>query len=98
MSTECPFCGGFADAEFVDVGVGGQGVQVTAYECGDCLARQFNPYHDNSRATEEEARVGWWRGPPDPNPYATEPENIAAIKAGLLSQAAAAPRGRWRGR
>lgn len=57
---ECPYCGCYADAEFVDIGVGYQ--QVTPYSCGNCDALQMNPYNDNSRATEEEKKFGWWKG------------------------------------
>lgn len=89
--TECPFCGGLCDAEFVDVGIGGPGVQVTPFVCGSCEAQQMNPHHDNSHATPEEAKVGWWRGPEPPNPYAVEPENVARIKAGLLAKLPAYP-------
>ena len=57
----CPYCGGETDAEYVDIGVGEE--QVTPFMCGSCLAMQLNPYHDNAKATDEERRVGWWRGP-----------------------------------
>lgn len=46
----------------------------------------FHPYKGNDRATEEEKRTGWWRGPPQPNPYDQEFENIEAIKANMLKQ------------
>jgi len=60
--TTCPFCDSTrVDAEYVDIGVGFQ--QVTPYTCLDCDSQQMNPYHDNSRATEEERRFGWWKGP-----------------------------------
>lgn len=44
----CPFCWGVVEAEFVDVGLGGQGVQVTPYGCARCYSVQ--------------TRKGWERG------------------------------------
>lgn len=84
----CPYCNGICDAEFVDIGVGFQ--QVTAYSCRDCMAYQMgHPLEDAKLATEEERKTGWWRGPPAPNPYDREPENVERIKEGLLSSAKA---------
>lgn len=84
----CPYCNGICDAEFVDIGVGYQ--QVTAYQCRECQALQMgHPKEDLSKATAEERKNGWWRGPPwmyeKPNPYAKEPEDVERIKKGLLS-------------
>ncbi len=62
----CPYCGSTSvDAEFVDVGVGGRGMQVTPWTCEDCWAQQMNPYAQdhNARGTEEERKLGWFRGP-----------------------------------
>jgi sarcosine oxidase delta subunit len=71
VSVRCPFCDSTrVDAEFVDVGVGMQ--QVTPYQCGDCLAQQFNPYSDNSAATDEERKVGWWKYPDTESPFASD--------------------------
>ncbi len=36
----CPFCNGECEAEFVDVGVGGRGPQVSPYYCGRCGAQE----------------------------------------------------------
>ena len=57
----CPYCGGSIDAEYVDIGVGFE--QVTPFQCLACFAVQFNPYHDNSKATDEEKSMHWYRGP-----------------------------------
>lgn len=54
--TECRWCGGETDAEFVDVGVGW--VQVTGSEC-ECGARELGPYMNNGRLTEVEFATAW---------------------------------------
>lgn len=60
----CPFCGSDqVDAEFVDVGVGGSGMQVTPYHCLDCDAEQMNPDADRQNADADESAAGWWKGP-----------------------------------
>lgn len=44
VARRCPFCDSSnVDAEFVDVGVGVGGVQVTPYDCGDCGAQEMHP-------------------------------------------------------
>ncbi len=63
----CPWCESEnVDAEFVDVGVGGRGQQVTPYSCGDCGARQFGPQDHHLTLSDgvdlEEARRHWFRG------------------------------------
>lgn len=59
----CPFCGSpDIDAEFVDVGLGGDGMQVTPYRCGDCDAVQMTGLPPDD-ADAEEFAYGWHRGP-----------------------------------
>jgi hypothetical protein len=70
----CPWCGDTTCyAEFVDVGVGGSGVQVTPYQCDNCGAHENNIglSEDWRAALAEERRLeaqgkmkdGWWKGP-----------------------------------
>jgi len=81
--TLCPYCDGITHCEYVDIGVGFQ--QVTARQCQDCLAVEMgHPEEDRTKATDEERKVGWWRGPPEPNPYEREPEDVERIRAGLM--------------
>jgi hypothetical protein len=63
----CPWCNSTeVDAEYVHNGVGLE--QVDAAMCASCGAVQMNSYSDNTTASEEEQRLGWWRGPPRPEP------------------------------
>lgn len=56
----CPHCGSTAlGVEFVDVGVGGRGVQATPYECYDCGAREFYSDEDVIDALDVEIAAGW---------------------------------------
>jgi len=55
----CPYCAGETDgAEFIDVGVGGAGVQCTPWVCQDCCAVEVGPHQDGD---EEENRCGFFR-------------------------------------
>ncbi len=58
---ECPFCGGLAECETTHNGVGLQ--QTQPYICNDCGSTQMNPWGEETNATEEEKRFGWWRHP-----------------------------------
>lgn len=61
---ECPWCGSTdIDAEFVDVGVGSTGMQVTPWMCGDCGAQQIGAMNKEQGDAEERKR-GWFRGYP----------------------------------
>ena len=57
----CGWCGSAElDAEFVDVGVGARGVQVTPYNCGYCGAQELGAHSPHaSQVLPEEARRGW---------------------------------------
>lgn len=56
----CPHCDSTRiDAEFVDVGCGGRGVQATPYECYDCGAREFYSSEDAIDALDVEILAGW---------------------------------------
>lgn len=55
----CPYCGTLTEgAEFVDVGVGGAGVQCTPWVCQKCYAVEVGP---RQNGTEEENRCGFFR-------------------------------------
>lgn len=77
----CPFCWGVCEAEFVDVGLGGQGVQVTPYECAKCGAI-------------ESRGEGWLPGPDGPRPpkqdivYAGYLGELAGFREGPISRGA----------
>lgn len=56
---KCPYCGGEAEAEFVDIGVGLQ--QCTPYGCPACRAVQIGPHDEIRRElTERERQTGWY--------------------------------------
>ena len=57
----CPFCGEVYEdnAEYVDVGVGGRGVQVTANVCENCGAQEQGCY--KYEGDEWEFSGGWVR-------------------------------------
>jgi len=61
----CPYCDGFVECEYVDIGVGFQ--QVTPFQCVECLSTQMTFYHDNTGATEGEKWFGWRLHPDYPN-------------------------------
>jgi hypothetical protein len=63
MGIKCPWCfSSYVYAEFVDVGVGGVGVQVTPYGCESCHSYQFDYGEKRENVSEEEWKVGWYQG------------------------------------
>lgn len=62
-SAECPWCEitFMSNAEYVDVGVGGRGVQVTGNECPECGAREMGQLD----TTGLEMKDGWAKRPVD---------------------------------
>lgn len=81
---ECPYCGEWCDdAEFVDVGVGGGGVQVSPYSCPRCLAVQVGQSALRKGLSDLERKTGWRVGRmPD-----LTPGELAAVQGGLLKDA-----------
>ena len=59
----CPYCGTECEADFVNVGVGM--VQCGPYYCLTCGASEIGAYDDETRATAEESKIGWY-GPGRP--------------------------------
>lgn len=57
--SKCPFCGGPAECDEVDVGVGM--VQCGPYLCSLCGASQMGPEGTPDDCDEDEKRFGWYR-------------------------------------
>lgn len=71
MIYTCPYCGSKnVDADFVDIGVGFQ--RFGPYGCEDCYA--FEMRGDDPAATDEERRVGWYRGHYTPSETTPNPK------------------------
>lgn len=81
---ECRWCRERTDAEFVDVGVGLGGVQVTGGICDNCGGVEMGPYLVGGLISEEEMATKW-HGPfedhADYSPF--NPESLIII-AGLV--------------
>jgi hypothetical protein len=56
---ECPYCGEFCDADFVDVGVGYR--QCGPYHCDNCYASEIGPYDKERELSEIEKKTGWYK-------------------------------------
>ncbi len=63
----CPYCGGDADCETVDVGVGN--IQCTPYICENCWSEEISPYANlkDSKISAGEKYFGWYLHPDFPD-------------------------------
>lgn len=59
---KCPYCGSEnVTCDTVDIGVGYQ--QCGPYGCDVCHAVEISSAAEAETATEEERKIGWFRGP-----------------------------------
>lgn len=55
----CPYCGGDAHADFVDIGVGLQ--QAGPFHCVSCEASEVGPYDDREGRDDIDPATGWYK-------------------------------------